>query len=157
MTKRIFLLALSACALALNAHAGITVTEQVGDATVTFDGAAGTAYLAAKDAAQKQAALEKWFNTLAENGLTPKDTQMRGLYYDWLRRNRRNNDEMRRLTAVDHLSEGDPLPLANTYDDEATIRLYLHDSGYQDLSPAQISAVCAYMHKNGIRHVSQIQ
>lgn len=69
----------------------------------------------------------------------------------------RLNDLKDQLFAAEHpLTQGDQLPLWNQYDDEATIRMYLRDSGYADLSDAQIAKVHAYMKANGIKHVSEL-
>src|SRR6266478_1861767 len=150
MMKLSFLLALGACALAGNAQAD---NPQV---------VVHTTY--AEQDARDQAAWErahalelKYFPTLAEKALVPHDPKVRALYNDWLKRNRRNNEETKRILAVDQLKIGDQLAQVNNlYDDEAMIRLYLHDSGYTDISDAQISDVRTYMHAHGIRHVSQL-
>jgi hypothetical protein len=155
-SKMLLMATIASCVLAGNVKAGVTVTEQLGDATVTFNGADGAAFLAAKDAAQKQIALEKWFKTLAAQALTPHDPHVRAAYNDWLRHNRWIHDETQRILAVDQLGQGDKTPLAAAYDDAATIRRYLHDSGYNNLSDAQIVKIGDYMKANHIQHVSEI-
>jgi hypothetical protein len=55
------------------------------------------------------------------------------------------------------LREGDPIPdVAWVYDDEATIRLYLRDSGFSDITDAQIAKIRDYMKAHQIRHVAQL-
>ena len=55
------------------------------------------------------------------------------------------------------LLEGDQLPqISQVYDDEATIKIYLRDSGYTDLSNAKIQQVSAYMRAHGIKHISEL-
>lgn len=105
---------------------------------------------------EARAKMAPYFDALAAQGLVPHDRQMRAWYQDYLRDNLRKHEEIKRLSAVDQLSEGDRLPLWNVYDDEATIRIYLHDSGYTDLSDAQIAQVHAYMKANQIHHVSEL-
>ncbi len=45
---------------------------------------------------------------------------------------------------------------ADTYDDEATIQLYLHDSGYTDISAEQVAKIHDYMKTHGIKHVCEL-
>jgi len=105
---------------------------------------------------QAQENLESWFKILAKNALTPHDPHVRALYNDWLKRNRKIDEEKQRLLAVDRLSDGDPIALAKGYDDAATIKRYLCDSGYNDLTDVQIVKVSVYMHANGIHHISEL-
>ena len=42
------------------------------------------------------------------------------------------------------------------YDDAATIRVYLQDSGYKDVTEEQIAKVRSYMLAHGIKHISQL-
>jgi hypothetical protein len=146
--KRFFLLALGAYALAGNVQAD---NPQV---------VVHTTY--AEQDARDQAAWEhahalelNYFPILAEKALVPHDPIVRAAYYDWLKRNRRHNEQLQSLYAVDQLSEGDASVLPNTYDNVATIKVYLHDSG-QDVSDTQASNVRSYMLAHGIKHVSQL-
>jgi hypothetical protein len=66
------------------------------------------------------------------------------------------NAAAQRYEAPSNLSDGDQTPLSNRYDDAATIKVYLRDSGYNDLSDAQIANVIAYMKANGIHHISEL-
>jgi hypothetical protein len=146
--KRFFLLASLACAFAGNVQAD---NPQV---------VVHTTY--AEQDARNQAAWEhahalelNYFPILAEKGLVPHDPNLRTAYNDWLKRNQRNNEETKRILAVDQLSEGDASVLPNTYDDVATIKVYLHNSG-QDVSDTEASNVRSYMLTNHIHHVSQL-
>jgi hypothetical protein len=147
--KRIFLLALSACALAASTNAySQEVYPKAGETE---------AYAAAWAAWQKHdhtivvrdsGECSRYGKELMEFNHT--------FYTNLMAACKLQN--LRHVSIGSQLLEGDQLAQVNNlYDDEATIRLYLRDSGYNDLSPAQISQIRAYMHKNGIRHVSQIQ
>jgi outer membrane biogenesis lipoprotein LolB len=141
--KKLLLLALSACALAGNLQAGNTST--VIQSTHAEEDA--RAYAAA--VANEPQTYASLYHRIAMT--KPAVSVVERLYKQWL-------DGQNAKRQPVKLLEGDQLAeVANLYDDEATIRLYLRDSGYNDLSPAQISQIRAYMHKNGIRHVSQIQ
>jgi hypothetical protein len=41
-------------------------------------------------------------------------------------------------------------------DDDATIRMYLHNSGYNNLSDADLAKVHAYLKTNGYEHIGQV-
>jgi predicted nucleic acid-binding protein len=134
--NRFFLLASLACALAGNVQADdIVVTEHVGEATVTYTGASATRALR-RVVAQETA--ERMADERAEKFR---------LAAEWAK----NHPQ-----SAASVADGDSAKLSNTYDDDATIRIYLRDSGYSDLSEAQLAQVRDYMKAHGIRHVSQL-
>jgi hypothetical protein len=45
---------------------------------------------------------------------------------------------------------------AKADDDDATIRMYLHDSGYNNLSAADIGRVRAYLKTHGEGHIAEV-
>jgi hypothetical protein len=102
-------------------------------------------------AAEQAAAREAAVRARAE---TEKHEQ--ALYVAQAERNRRRDESFIQDARSNPFYHTDSIPLASIYDDEATIRTYLHDSGYTDLSDADIATVRAYMHAHGIRHVSEL-
>jgi hypothetical protein len=95
------------------------------------------------------------FTRLAAKGGVPHDRAIRGRYYDWLKQNRKFDEDVKRISAVDSLQDGDQVRLTNAYDDTATIKIYLHDSGYA-FSDAEIKKISAYMTTNHIHHISEL-
>jgi hypothetical protein len=167
--KRFFLLALGACALAGNVKAQTeTVWQQVGRALDTQ----AQVDVVREQRMQRQEARQNAIDFAEARALAEQQAQERALaalikkaaddkaFVEACRA------QSARREAVGYpngpkfnpaLTEGDPIPsIANLYDDEAAIRLYLHDSGYSDLSDGEIAKVRAYMHAHGIRHVSQL-
>ena len=146
---------LSALAIAGSAKAGEPII--VIPSTHAIEDARARAQAAAQAEAARRQASEIWFKTtLAPNALVPRAADIRADYYDYLKRNRENSEEKQRISAVDQLSDGDPIEIVNLYDDQATIKMYLHDSGYIDLSDAEITKISTYMKINHIHHVSQL-
>ena len=170
--KRIFLFALGACALGGNLQAE-TVLQQMGnaqeiqaqvavaaearqerqEAIENAQRAVEAQALAKEKADAELKALEPWFKALFAQGYRPHDRELAAQYDKWLKHNAVANH----LFDVDsvRVTEGDPVPFTGGYDDAATIRVYLHDSGYS-LSDAQIQQVSTYMHTKGIKHVSEL-
>jgi hypothetical protein len=148
--KKIFLLALSACALGLLNAQAETVWQQIGRGLDNLGTAAmdEEARKEAREWAEAQAALAQ---AKAEH-----EKQIQKMYRDQDLRNQARDAAFAQDAKANPFYHTDPLPLWNTFDDLATIKTYLHDSGYS-VSDEQVANVCAYMHKNGIRHVSQIQ
>jgi hypothetical protein len=149
MMKLSFLLALGACALAGNVKAdNPQIVIQSTHAEEDARAAAGWEHAHAMD---------RYFATLAQQALVPHDPNVRAAYNDWLKRNRLHNEELQRLYAVDQLSEGDPVPeIGDLYDSEPMIKIYLRDSGYTEISDAEVTKIHDYMRANHIRHVSQL-
>jgi hypothetical protein len=140
MMKQFFLLTSLACALVGNVKAGPQVIIQSTHAEED-----ARAYVAA--VANELQTYESFYHRIANAEHPSKVGQ---LYAEWL--NRRNAQP-----EPTKLLEGDQLPqISQVYDDEATIRTYLHDSGYNDLSAKQIADIRVYMKANHIRHVSQL-
>ncbi len=54
-------------------------------------------------------------------------------------------------------ADGSHVPeIGDLYDSEPMIKMYLHDSGYNDVSDAQVAKIATYMRANRIHHVSQL-
>ena len=143
---------LSALAIAGSAKADTLV---VIPSTHAIEDARANAQARSAQQQAEQQALASWFETLPPN-VIPHDPYVRAQFYDWLKRKRELNEEKKRIFAVDQLLEGDPIALSNRYDDEATIRIYLHNSGYIDLSDTEITMISTYMRDNHVRHISEL-
>jgi hypothetical protein len=178
MMKKTFLLALGALALAGNAGAQ-TVWQQIGAAQESQAYAAhrqASALEIQADALQSQVGAiqtqsnvavrqemreeaKEWAEAqkAAAEAKAEHEKKIQLAYKAQAERNRRRDEAFAEDARTNPAYHTDPIPqVANLYDDAATIRTYLHDSGYNDISDAQISNVCTYMHANGIRHVSQL-
>src|SRR6266446_3140344 len=120
MMKLSFLLVLGACAIAGSVKAGPQVIIH---STHAEEDTRANAVAVANE-------LQTWESFYHRITNTPHSSKVGQLYAEWL--NRRNAQP-----EPTKLLEGDQLPqISNLYDDEATIRIYLHDSGYTDISDA---------------------
>jgi hypothetical protein len=111
----------------------------------------------AQRAEEARQAMEAWFAKLPP-GTTPSDPWVRGQYYDWLRANQKREDETKRLTGLYYVGTlyTEPLFTFNQYDDEGTIAVFLHDSGYCDITQSDLKQFATYMKANRIQHISQL-
>jgi hypothetical protein len=145
--NKIFLVTLGACALAGNLKAE-TVFQQVGRSLDTLSQAAMRKEMreeAYDDAIRAEAARE---------AKSDHEKQIQAAYRAQDLRNQARAEAFQQdAKANPAFYHTDALPLSNLLDDEATIRVYLHDLGYQ-VSAAQISQIRAYMQAQGINHVS---
>jgi hypothetical protein len=70
-------------------------------------------------------------------------------------RHQMRDGEFRASINSGQLIEGDKLPLPDTCDNVATIKIYLHDSGYA-VNDEQASQVRSYLLAHGLKHVSDL-
>jgi hypothetical protein len=147
--KRILLLALGACALAGNVKAQETVWQQIGRSLDNLGNAAmyEEARKEAKEWAEHQAALAQ--------ARSDEQKKIQELY----RAQNRINEARDKAFAEDAAANPgfyhtDALPLSKDCDDIATIKLYLHDSGYS-LSDEEALKVRSYLLAHRLKHVSQ--
>ena len=166
--KRIFFLVLSAYALVGNIEAEETVWQQMGramDTEAQIDAIREErlqreeARQNAIDRAEALAAEQAAARARAEAAEAARIKAYKEFIEACKTQNHNNEQRYKDFRASINggkLFDGDQIPLADVYDDEITIRIYLHDSGYTDLSDAAIAKVRTYMHEHGIKHVSQL-
>jgi hypothetical protein len=148
--KRIFLLASLACALAGNVKAGETVWQQIGR------GLDNLGYAAMHEEARKEAQEQAEYQAALAQAKAEHEKWVQKMYRQQDLRNQARDAAFVEDAQNNPFYHTDALPLWNTCDDLATIKTYLHDSGYTDISDAQIAKVRAYMKANGLQHVSQL-
>jgi len=146
--KRIFLLALGACALAGNVKAE-TVLQQIGRGLDNLGNAA------MHEEARKEAQEQAEYQAALAQAKAEHEKWVQKMYRQQDLRNQARDAAFAEDAKSNPFYHSDALPLPNTYDNVATIKVYLHDSG-QDLSDTEASNVRSYMLAHGIRHVSQL-
>jgi hypothetical protein len=155
--KRFFLLALGACALAGNTHAE-TVMQQMGAAMEKQANAMElSAAVAARQEAREEARAAYEAALARRKAAQEQAAIVEAAYKAQDLHNQLRYLEFRASINGGRLPDGDQIPqVANFYDDAITIRAYLHDSGYTDISDAEVTKIHDYMKANHIRHVSQL-
>ncbi len=172
MMKRIFLLALGAYALAGNA-AGEILDEALTYSAINANDAITYRLLSQeardrrKEAADALAAAEARrqaeIQARAEKAARwhERQVQFQASLISACQQQDRNNQAryaaFRASINGGKLVDGDPVPeIGDLYDSEPMIKMYLHDSGYNDVSDAQVTKITTYMRANRIRHVCQL-